>query len=198
MICHNSVPTPFGEVAVLYHDNPFLLIEILLPRENRKNLAQATPRSQGGNTVAHQKVLLVLGSISDYFKGKPIQPPWAWMDLSRYTNLQRSVLSATADISYGQLRSYREIAEAIGRPRAYRFVGTTLAKNRFPILIPCHRVVKSDFSIGQFSGGADLKRKLIETETTISGLAPKARFPKSTQVKMIRKQRIHIARLNKL
>ncbi|MBW1836306.1 MAG: MGMT family protein [Deltaproteobacteria bacterium] len=79
------------------------------------------------------------------------------------TNLQQSVLVATTKIPYGDLRSYQAIAVTIGRPRAYRSVGSALAKNPFPILIPCHRVIRSDNSIGQFGGGA-LKRKLIELE----------------------------------
>ncbi|UCD31652.1 MAG: methylated-DNA--[protein]-cysteine S-methyltransferase [Desulfobacterales bacterium] len=68
------------------------------------------------------------------------------------------------DIPYGQLKSYKEIAAAIQRPRAYRFVGSTLAINPYPILIPCHRVIRSDSSFGRFGGGAELKRKLIEME----------------------------------
>ena len=90
------------------------------------------------------------------------------MDMSGLTRLQKSVLAATAKTPYGTVRSYRAIAGTIDRPRAYRFIGTTLAKNRFPILIPCHRIIKSDGSIGQFRGGADLKRKLIQRETTLA------------------------------
>ncbi len=185
MTCNNIFPTPFGVAAVIYHESPFLIIEILLPRPNRNDLAKAIKKSRGENTGSHQKALIVSESISDYFKGKPIRLPWQWMDLDGYTGLQRSVLATVADIPYGQLRSYRQIAEAIGRPRAYRFVGTTLAKNRFPILIPCHRVVKSDYSIGRFSGGTDLKRKLIELEAAnryrdpISDQAQSAGFPGS-------------------
>ena len=82
------------------------------------------------------------------------------------TRLQQSVLAATADIPYGELRSYKEVAEAVHCPRAYRFVGTTLAKNTFPIVIPCHRVIRSDGSFGQFGGGTDLKRKMIELEAS--------------------------------
>jgi len=80
------------------------------------------------------------------------------------TPLQQLVLRATTDIPYGSVRSYKQIAEAIHRPRAYRFVGSTLAKNPFPILIPCHRVIRSDSSLGQFGGGTDLKRELIDLE----------------------------------
>lgn len=82
------------------------------------------------------------------------------------TRLQQSVLAATASIPCGELRSYKDIAEAIDRPRAYRFVGTTLGENPFPIVIPCHRVIRSDGSYGQFGGGTDLKRKMIELEAS--------------------------------
>ena len=80
------------------------------------------------------------------------------------TNFQQSVLVATTKIPYGALRSYQAIAVTIGRPRAYRAVGSALAKNPFPILIPCHRVIRSDNSIGQFGGGTALKQRLIELE----------------------------------
>ena len=168
MTSHTIIPTPFGVAALIYHDDPFLLIEVLLPPVNRKNLVDAVTRNREENTCSHPKALIVLRLLSEYFKGKPIQPPWQWMDVNGYTSLQKAVLAATADIPYGQVRSYREIAEAVGRSRAYRFVGTTLAKNRFPLLIPCHRVVKSDSSIGRFGGGTDLKRKLIEREKAAS------------------------------
>ncbi len=52
----------------------------------------------------------------------------------------------------------------IDHPGAYRFVGTALSKNPFPIIVPCHRVIRSDGGYGQFGGGTDLKKKLIELE----------------------------------
>jgi O-6-methylguanine DNA methyltransferase len=54
---------------------------------------------------------------------------------------------------------------AIGRPGAYRFVGTTLGKNPYPILIPCHRIIRSDKGMGGFGGGIDLKKRLIDFES---------------------------------
>ncbi|MEA3438105.1 MAG: MGMT family protein [Thermodesulfobacteriota bacterium] len=93
-----------------------------------------------------------------------IKPPWEWMDMSGLTKLQQLVLRATADIPSGSVRFYKQIAEAINRPLSYRFVGSTLAKNPFPILIPCHRVIRSDSSLGRFGGGTDLKKELIEME----------------------------------
>ena len=74
---------------------------------------------------------------------------------------------ATARIPYGQLRSYGWIANEIGRPRAARAVGNALGSNRLPIIIPCHRVVSYDGSLGGFSGGLHWKEELLELEESV-------------------------------
>ncbi len=92
---------------------------------------------------------------------------WEWLDFGSATVLQKAVYHATFQIPYGQTRSYRQIAETAGRPGASRFVGNTMAKNPFPVLIPCHRVIRSNGSLGQFGGGVDLKRKMLEIEAAV-------------------------------
>ncbi len=163
-IRHLIFPTRFGHAAVIYRQKPFALIRVLLPRQDRKSLTEVMAVEGWQEPGSQKQAVVVKELITDYFKGKPIQPPWKWMDLSCVTALQKSVLAATSRISYGELRSYKDIADAIHRPRAYRFVGTALGKNPFPILIPCHRVIRSDHSFGCFGGGSELKRKLIELE----------------------------------
>jgi methylated-DNA-[protein]-cysteine S-methyltransferase len=164
MTYHIIFATRFGHASVIYRQKPFAAIKIFLPCKDRESLVEALETMGCGDPDSHYKAVIVKELIIDYFKGKPIQPPWKWMDMDGLTKLQQSVLVATADIPFGELRSYKEIAETVNRPRAYRFVGTTLANNPFPILIPCHRVIRSDASFGQFGGGTDLKRKLIELE----------------------------------
>jgi len=164
MTYHIIFATRFGHASVIYRQKPFAAIKIFLPCKDRESLVEAVETEGCGDPGSHYKAVIVKELIIDYFKGKPIQPPWEWMDMGGLTKLQKSVLVATADIPYRELRSYKEIAENVNRPRAYRFVGTTLANNPFPILIPCHRVIRSDASFGQFGGGTDLKRKLIELE----------------------------------
>ena len=90
--------------------------------------------------------------------------PWDRLALSGMTSTEQAVLKKTAAIPYGDVASYRDVAAAIGRPKAFRFVGNTLAANPFPILIPCHRVIRSDGRLGQFGGGRDLKKKMIALE----------------------------------
>ena len=87
------------------------------------------------------------------------------IDLSRLTPFQRRVLEKVQEIPAGEVRSYRWIAKGIGTERAARAVGTALAKNPIPLLIPCHRVVRSDGRLGEYSGGGpSVKAKLLAFE----------------------------------
>ena len=67
-------------------------------------------------------------------------------------------------IPRGETRSYEWVARKAGSPHAARAVGTALKKNPFTIIIPCHRVVRSDGSLGNYALGSDLKKRLLETE----------------------------------
>lgn len=87
------------------------------------------------------------------------------IDLSHLTPFQRRVLQKVRTISAGQVRSYRWVAQAIGAERAVRAVGTALARNPIPLLIPCHRVIRSDGRLGEYSGGGpSVKAKLLAFE----------------------------------
>jgi len=85
-----------------------------------------------------------------------------------FTPFQRDVLRATLEIKPGQIRSYKWIAERIGRPQAQRAVGLALKKNPLPLLIPCHRVVASGNKIGGYALGVPLKKMLLEFEKQLS------------------------------
>ncbi|MDD5382276.1 MAG: MGMT family protein, partial [Candidatus Margulisbacteria bacterium] len=65
---------------------------------------------------------------------------------------------------YGEVRSYAWVADKVGSPKEVRAVGQALKRNRLPIIIPCHRVVNKSGDLGGFSGGVDLKRKLLKIE----------------------------------
>jgi O-6-methylguanine DNA methyltransferase len=86
--------------------------------------------------------------------------------MKKYTPFQRAVWLACMEIPRGQTRSYGWIAKRIGRPGAVRAVGTALGKNPFAPLVPCHRVIKSDGTLGGFSapGGIKTKIKLLRKE----------------------------------
>ena len=85
-------------------------------------------------------------------------------DLQGLTPFTHAVLKITCRIPYGEVRSYRWIAESVGRPKAARAVGNALARNPVPILIPCHRVVRSNGSLGGYALGSKWKKMLLEME----------------------------------
>ena len=88
-------------------------------------------------------------------------------DLRGLSPFTRAVLRVTAKIPYGEVRSYRWIAERLGMPEAARAVGNALARNPVPIIIPCHRVVRADGSVGGYALGPAWKKRLIELEKRI-------------------------------
>jgi len=86
------------------------------------------------------------------------------IDLRKCNPFQRAVLEATRAIPRGTIRPYAWIAKEIGHPGAVRAVGTALAKNPVPLIVPCHRVVRSDGTTGEYALGADRKVAILETE----------------------------------
>lgn len=93
------------------------------------------------------------------------------LDLSGATPFQRAVWQATGSIPYGETRSYAWVAQQIGRLGA-RAVGQALARNPLPIIIPCHRVIGGDGKMCGFSHGLEMKRHLLEIESSSRGRAP--------------------------
>ena len=85
----------------------------------------------------------------------------AW---DRWSPFQQAVYRAVCRIPRGQTRSYQWVARAIGRPRAARAVGNALNRNPFAPRVPCHRVIRSDGSLGGFAGGPVKKRRLLALE----------------------------------
>lgn len=163
MHCH-LFPTRFGYAAILFEKAPLLIKRIFLPHP-RRNVLKGHIQETGPATAGHTPAVLSLcRDIQAYFDGAPIRPPWELLDLRGLTPLQRVVLKTVATVPHGTTRTYGQIAAQVGRPRACRFVGTTLARNPFPVVIPCHRIVRADGSPGSFSGGAELKRRMLALE----------------------------------
>ncbi|MGC8961438.1 MAG: methylated-DNA--[protein]-cysteine S-methyltransferase, partial [Candidatus Bathyarchaeia archaeon] len=90
------------------------------------------------------------------------------LDLSRLSGFSRRVLERASKIPRGYVSTYRDVASSIGCVKGWRAVGTALRNNPFPLLIPCHRVVRSDLTVGGYMGsyneGTALKRRLLEKE----------------------------------
>jgi methylated-DNA-[protein]-cysteine S-methyltransferase len=105
----------------------------------------------------------VTRQLGEYFAGRrhDFDVP---IDLSGVTPFTKSVLNATAHVPYGQVQSYQDIARTIGQPSATRAVGNSLNRNPIPVIIPCHRIVRSDSSPGGYGGGPEKKQILLKLE----------------------------------
>ena len=94
------------------------------------------------------------------------------LDLTLAHGFGRQVVERLREIPYGETRSYAQVAQAVGSPRAVRAVGTACRRNPLPIAIPCHRVVRSDGQLGQYAGGVEAKRLLLSVEAQIGARDP--------------------------
>jgi O-6-methylguanine DNA methyltransferase len=104
----------------------------------------------------------VLNQLKKYLKGE-LQCFDCKLDF-KGTPFQKKVWSALAKIPYGQTGSYKEIARAIGHPKAFRAVGNANGQNSIPLIIPCHRVIESNGGLGGFGHGVKVKKQLLDFE----------------------------------
>jgi methylated-DNA-[protein]-cysteine S-methyltransferase len=105
--------------------------------------------------------------IAAYFEGTPQSfSPAIPLILDGMGDFSRSVLTACRNVGFGQAITYRELAKRSGRPAASRAVGGALARNPLPLLIPCHRIIRTDGKMGGFSapGGIKLKQRMLDLE----------------------------------
>lgn len=138
---------------------------IYLPGLSREDLKERIGREfpgagEGADFLEGPKRELI-----EYFEGRRDRFEMS-LDLSRATAFQKKAYQAMSAIPFGQVRTYRWLAEKVGNPRAVRAAGSANAHNRWPIVIPCHRIVGSDGRLTGFSapGGLDLKAALLKLE----------------------------------
>jgi len=159
-------PSPFGPVAIVWHErNGIALIRrIFLPRGHTAAgdlAARAFPRAMNRSCPEIDR----LGSgVRDFLDGQPVDLDIRLLDLSQCTPFQRRVLLAESRIPRGWTSTYGRIARHLELPNAARAVGTALARNPFPVMIPCHRAIRGDGGLGGFQGGVAMKRALLEYE----------------------------------
>ena len=113
-----------------------------------------------GDTMMHSELK---ADIRRYLNGERVRFK-VELDISIGTEFQRLVWRELLNIPYGETRSYKQIGEQICCPRASRAVGQANGRNPLPIIIPCHRVINSNGSLGGYSGGIEIKKKLLAIE----------------------------------
>lgn len=163
MICWHSFVAPFGIVRLAASHNGLVMLS-WRPMSDAAFITQIECR--------HPQVQITSGSdelerveiqLLEYFGAKrhDFDVP---VDLAGMTVFQRAVLGAVSSVDFGTITTYSEIANRIGRPKAVRAVGNALGKNPVAIIVPCHRVVRSDGSLGGYTGGIQYKTLLLNIE----------------------------------
>jgi methylated-DNA-[protein]-cysteine S-methyltransferase len=149
-----SVRTPIGTLVVSGNDE--FVTEVLLDTPGRGVTAPDDRRGRRG------PVLDAAGQLDEYFAKRRTSFDLP-LSLSG-TEFQRQVWLTLAEIPYGETISYAELARWVGRPQAFRAVGQANGANPIPVILPCHRVIAADGSIGGYGGGLPVKRLLLGLE----------------------------------
>ena len=166
-IYYDCIPDSLiGRIWIAASDNGLITIEFDLSEE--RFLENIHSRVRTKYIKDRNKIIYYLEQINDYLMGN-IRNFTLPLDLNQQTPFQRKVLMTIQEIPYGQVSTYAEIAKRIRQPTSYRAVGQALRRNPMPIVIPCHRVVHSDGSLGGYGGtlGSERKITLLKLEGTI-------------------------------
>jgi methylated-DNA-[protein]-cysteine S-methyltransferase len=164
MVCLRK--TAFGPMAVLwsvYRGRPMIL-RVLLARPGDAAAQLPPVVSFGGTAGTCPEIDVVADQMVAFLSGDAIRFPLDPVRLDLCTAFQQRVLRAEHAIPRGAVSTYRGIAGHLGQVKAARAVGTALATNPFPIIIPCHRAIRSDRTLGGYQGGLTMKRALLEME----------------------------------
>ena len=155
--------TPFGWCGLVGADA--VLQRVYLPEPDHDSLLGRMAAQFPGMSCEKTCFKDVARELNGYFNGEiPVFD--CHLDFAPATVFQKKVWQATRSIAYGQVKTYGWLALKIGNPRAMRAVGAALGSNPFPIIIPCHRVIRRDGGMGGFSAaeGVALKQKLLRLE----------------------------------
>lgn len=161
-IAYATVDSPLGVLTVAA--TPRGLVRVALPNHDLEDvLVELSEEVSPRLLEAPGRLDEARRELDDYFEGRrrefELELDWR---LTR--GFFRRVLRHTAEIPYGETATYAEMAELAGSPRAHRAAGSALAANPIPLVVPCHRVVRSGGAIGNYGGGPEVKERLLRLE----------------------------------
>lgn len=158
----STFKTPWGWMTVTASTKGVTSIEL-------SPSARATPHGPLGGDASASIVKEAQAQLLSYIDGARRDFALS-IDWSIGTPFQRKVWKAIARIPYGRVRSYQWVAMRVGGKQYARAVGMALGANPVPIVVPCHRIIAHDGSLGGFSGGVSMKRRLLSLEGTLTQL----------------------------
>jgi methylated-DNA-[protein]-cysteine S-methyltransferase len=161
-VAYRTIDTPVG--TLLLATTPRGLVRVAYAAEGHDGVLQTLATQISPRVLnAPERLDAAAREIDEYFAGRrhAFDLP---LDFSLARGFRLAVLTHLRDIAYGHTESYGAVAAAAGSPKAVRAVGTACAHNPLPVVVPCHRVVRSDGSAGGYLGGAAAKRLLLDLE----------------------------------
>lgn len=154
---YSRMHSPVGDLVIGVSEEGLAIIEFDRGEFPKSKLAQSAHWAE-----SEERVRPIVRQLEEYFAGKRTEFTMP-LDL-RGTEFQRKCWKALLKIPYGKTRSYAQIARAVGCPQGFRAVGMANHDNPVPIIVPCHRVLASDGTLGGYGGGLEMKRRLLELE----------------------------------
>jgi methylated-DNA-[protein]-cysteine S-methyltransferase len=161
-VAYRTLDTPVGTLLLAATEQG--LVRVAYDREDHDRVLTTLAEAVSPRILAAPARLdPVARQLEEYFTGgrRVFEVP---LDFRLSKGFRRAVLAHLPDIAYGRTESYAQVAAAAGSPKAVRAVGTACATNPLPVVVPCHRVVRSDGSFGGYVGGEDAKRTLLTME----------------------------------
>jgi methylated-DNA-[protein]-cysteine S-methyltransferase len=161
-VAYRIIDTPVGPLLLAATEKG--LVRVAYDREDHDRVLDQLANSISPRVLrAPARLDLAAREIDEYFAGRRKRFDLT-LDFQLSHGFRRTVLSYLTEIGYGKTASYAAIAAAAGNPKAVRAVGTACATNPLPLVVPCHRVVRGDGTIGQYAGGTNTKRTLLALE----------------------------------
>lgn len=161
-VAFRTVDTPLGALLLAATDQG--LVRVAYAREDHDRVLQQLADTVSPRVLrAPARLDVAAREIEEYFVGRRTRFDLP-LDFRLSAGFRRTVLAQLPDIAYGTTATYAAIAAAAGNPKAVRAVGSACATNPLPLVVPCHRVVRSDGTIGQYVGGIDAKQTLLTLE----------------------------------
>jgi len=161
-VAYRTVDSPVGSLLLAATDTG--LVRVAYATEDHDRVLQTLSDRISPRILRHPTRLdAAAGELDEYFAGRR-RAFSLTLDWRLSAGFRATVLQHLTDIGYGHTASYATVAELAGRPKAVRAVGTACATNPLPVVVPCHRVVKSDGSMGGYLGGSAAKATLLELE----------------------------------
>lgn len=165
-LCYSTFSSPFDTFTIVWGEtgSDLQIQRIFLSDPELKSEVKVLESLKQIKDAPSSLITSIGEKIQRFFRGEKVEFDLEFLSFNTCSETQKKVLLAEYEIPRGWVSTYKRIAEKIGIQNGARVVGNSLAKNPFPIVIPCHRAIKTNGELGGFQGGVEMKRRLLEME----------------------------------